>query len=133
MKGNSIDPSSLIQGTEFFASVTIKNPGIRGQYENLALAQIFPSGWEINNLRLTDDESTVKNDLGDYQDIRDDRVYTYFGLGAGSERTFKTILTAGYAGTYYLPAVSCEAMYDHSVYARTKGQVVEVSKTTRVP
>jgi uncharacterized protein YfaS (alpha-2-macroglobulin family) len=133
MKGNSIQPASLVQGTEFLASVTIRNPGQRGQYENLALAQIFPSGWEINNLRLTDDESTEKNDLGDYQDIRDDRVYTYFGLAAGRERTFKTILTAGYAGSYYLPAISCEAMYDHSVYARTKGQVVEVTKSNRVP
>lgn len=132
-KGNAIDPSSLTQGTEFFANVTVRNPGIRGQYQNLALTQIFPSGWEINNLRLTDDENTVKADYGDYQDIRDDRVYTYFGLGPGVSRTFKTILTAGYSGTYYLPGVSCEAMYDNSIYARKKGQVVQVSKTSTVP
>jgi uncharacterized protein YfaS (alpha-2-macroglobulin family) len=92
------------------------------------LSQIFPSGWEINNLRLTDDENTVKTDRGDYQDIRDDRVYTYFGLAPGVSRTFKTILTAGYAGKYYLPAVSCQAMYDDSIYARKKGQIVEVVK-----
>jgi hypothetical protein len=133
-KGNSIDPASLTQGTAFFANVTVKNPGVRGQYQNLALTQIFPSGWEINNLRLTDDENTDnKTDRGDYQDIRDDRVYTYFALGSGVSRTFKTILTAGYAGTYYLPAISCEAMYDNSVYARKKGQVVQVTKTTNVP
>ena len=66
-------------------------------------------------------------------DIRDDRVYTYFGLAPGVSRTFKTILTAGYAGTYYLPAVSCEAMYDNSVYARKKGQVVQVTKTAPAP
>ncbi len=133
MKGNAIDPSSLTQGTEFYASVTVKNPGVRGQYQNMALTQIFPSGWEINNFRLTDDENTVKADRGDYQDIRDDRVYTYFGLGAGTSRTFKTILTASYAGTYYLPAVTCEAMYDHSIYSRKKGQVVEVTKTPAMP
>lgn len=132
-KGNTIDPANLRQGTEFFANVTVKNPGIRGSYQNLALTQIFPSGWEINNLRLTDDENTVKTDRGDYQDIRDDRVYTYFGLGAGTSRTFKTILTAGYAGSYYLPAISCEAMYDNSVYARKKGQVVQVTKGSDVP
>ena len=79
VKGNTIDPASLSQGTEFLANVTVKNPGIRGEYQNLALTQIFPSGWEINNLRLTDDENTLKADRGDYQDIRDDRVYTYFG------------------------------------------------------
>lgn len=132
-KGNPIDPASLSQGTEFFANVTVKNPGIRGQYQNLAIAQIFPPGWEINNLRLTDDENTIKADHGDYQDIRDDRVYTYFGLNAGASRTFKTILTASYAGTYYLPAVSCEAMYDNSVYARKKGQIVQVTKASAMP
>ena len=132
VKGNAIDPASLSQGTEFLANVTVKNPGIRGEYQNLALTQIFPSGWEINNLRLTDDENTLKADRGDYQDIRDDRVYTYFGLSPGVTRTFKTILTASYAGTYYLPAVSCEAMYDNSVYARKKGEVVQVTKSAGV-
>jgi alpha-2-macroglobulin len=132
-KGNPINPATLPQGSEFFANVTVKNPGVRGQYQNLALTQIFPSGWEINNLRLTDDENTAKADYGDYQDIRDDRVYTYFGLGPGVSRTFKTILTAGYAGTYYLPGVSCEAMYDNSIYARKKGAVVQVTKSSPVP
>lgn len=132
-KGFPVNPVSLAQGQEFVALVSVKNPGTRGTYENLALAQIFPSGWEINNLRLTDDEGTDKTDRGDYQDIRDDRVYTYFGLGAGVTRTFKTILTASYTGTYYLPAVSCEAMYDNSIYARTKGQEVSVTKDRPTP
>ena len=131
-KGKPIDPVQLEQGTEFMASISIKNPGLRGNYQNLALTQIFPSGWEINNLRLTDDENTMNTDRGNYQDIRDDRVYTYFDLSAGSVRTFKVWLTASYAGTYYLPAVSCETMYDHSIYARTKGQPVEVVKAAGV-
>ena len=131
-KNNPVDPSKLEQGTEFMAIVSVRNPGIRGYYQNLALTQIFPSGWEINNLRLTDDENTVNTDRGNYQDIRDDRVYTYFDLGEGSTRTFKVLLTTGYSGTYYLPAVSCEAMYDRSIYARTKGQVVEVVKEAGV-
>jgi uncharacterized protein YfaS (alpha-2-macroglobulin family) len=132
-KGSPVNPAMLTQGTEFFANVTVKHPGVRGQYQNLALTQIFPSGWEINNLRLTDDENTVKADFGDYQDIRDDRVYTYFGLSPGTARTFRTILTAGYSGTYYLPAVTCEAMYDNSVYATQSGQIVEVVKSDSNP
>lgn len=127
-KGNQLDVTKLEQGTEFYATVTVKNPGLRGTYENMALAQVFPSGWEINNLRLTDDEGTEKTDRGDYQDIRDDRVYTYFSLGAGRQRTFRVSLTASFSGTFYLPGVSCEAMYDHSVSAKEKGQVVEVVK-----
>jgi alpha-2-macroglobulin len=126
--GGPIDPGQLEQGREFIVSVTVYNPGVRGAYKNMALNQIFPSGWEINNLRLDEAESRLKSDQPTYQDIRDDRVYTYFDLGVGQRKTFKVLLTASYAGSYYLPAVSCEAMYDHSIYARKKGQVVEVVK-----
>jgi uncharacterized protein YfaS (alpha-2-macroglobulin family) len=126
--GATIDPSSLEQGTEFIASITITNTGIRGDYKNLALRQIFPSGWEINNLRLDQAEDRLKSDKATYQDIRDDRVYTYFDLGTSQRKTFSVMLTATYAGSYYLPAVSSEAMYDRSIYARTKGQVVAVIK-----
>ncbi len=130
--GRIIDPTQLEQGKEFIASVTISNPGTRGQYKNLALNQIFPSGWEINNLRLDEAESRLGGDVPTYQDIRDDRVYTYFDLGTNQRKTFQVMLTASYVGTYYLPAVSCEAMYDRSIYARRKGQVVEVVKASGI-
>jgi uncharacterized protein YfaS (alpha-2-macroglobulin family) len=127
--GNALDPSRLEQGTEFIASVTVTNPSVRGSYQNMAINQMFPSGWEINNLRLDEAESRLKGDRPTYQDIRDDRVYTYFDIVAGQKKTFKVLLTASYSGSYYLPAVSCEAMYDHTIYARKKGQVVEVVKS----
>lgn len=126
--GNPVDPTRLEQGKEFIASVSITNPGLRGAYKNLALNQIFPSGWEINNLRLDEAENRLTADQPTYQDIRDDRVYTYFDLNPTQRKTFRVLLTASYAGSYYLPAVSCEAMYDRTVYNRKKGQVVEVVK-----
>ena len=101
---------------------------MRSGYENLALSQVFPSGWEINNLRLEEAEQFLKSSDFNYQDIRDDRVFTYFNLSPNQHKTFRTMLTATYAGNYYLPAVSCEAMYDNTIYARQKGQPVEVIK-----
>ena len=127
--GEPLDPTQLEQGREFVATVTISNPGIRGHYKNLALNQIFPSGWEINNLRMEGSEERLTGDLPTYQDFRDDRVYTYFDLNANQQKSFRILLTATYAGTYYLPAVSCEAMYDHSVYARKSGRAIEVVKS----
>lgn len=128
-EGDPIDPSRLEQGTEFMASVTVTNPGLRGTYKNLALNQIFPSGWEITNLRLNDDQNARKmGDVPAYQDVRDDRVYTYFDLNPNQRKTFKVLLTASFAGSFYLPAVSCEAMYDNNVFASKKGKVVEVVK-----
>lgn len=127
-EGNGLDPSRLEQGKEFVAEVTITHSGVYGIYENLALTQVFPSGWEINNLRLQEAEQFVSSSRFTYQDIRDDRVYTYFNLSPGESKTYRVLLTASYAGTYYQPAVSCEAMYDNNVYARKKGQVVDVIK-----
>jgi uncharacterized protein YfaS (alpha-2-macroglobulin family) len=89
---------------------------------------VFPSGWEINNLRLDEAEAFVKSGSFQYQDIRDDRVFTYFDLPRNQTKTFRVLLTATYSGKYYLPAISCEAMYDRSIYARKKGQDVEVLK-----
>jgi uncharacterized protein YfaS (alpha-2-macroglobulin family) len=55
-------------------------------------------------------------------------VYTYFDLAPNQQKTFKVMLTASYAGEYYLPGIACEAMYDQSINARKKGQVVTVVK-----
>jgi alpha-2-macroglobulin len=130
--GNDVDPARLEQGKEFIAEVTVAHPGIRSNYENMALAQVFPSGWEINNLRLDGTESVLASSVFTYQDIRDDRVYTYFNLRRNEKKVFRVSLTASYAGSYYLPAVSCEAMYDRSIFARKKGQPVEVIKDVGV-
>ena len=61
-----------------------------------------------------------------YIDIRDDRVYTYFSLNPNSRKTFVVQLSAAYRGRFYLPAFSCEAMYDASVTANSEGKWVEV-------
>ena len=125
--GQPIDPSNLAQGTDFIAEVTVKHPGRRPEYyRELALAQVFPSGWEITNTRM-DALSAFKAGSGyTYQDIRDDRVNTFFNLPQGDQHTYRVQLTAAYQGRFYLPAVSCEAMYDRSIYARKTGQWVEI-------
>jgi alpha-2-macroglobulin len=126
--GNAIDPVRIEQGTSFIASVSVTNTGYYGNFKNLAINQIFPSGWEINNLRLDDAQDRLAGDKPTYMDIRDDRIYTYFDLNANQRKIFKVLLTASYAGSYYLPAVSAEAMYDHGVFALRKGKIVEVFK-----
>jgi uncharacterized protein YfaS (alpha-2-macroglobulin family) len=126
--GKLLDPASLKQGTDFVAQVTIKNPGKRGRYDNLALTQVFPSGWEILNTRMLNGEEAFKSSESDYRDIRDDRVNTYFSLYEGKEVTYYVMLNAAYAGKYYLPATYCEAMYNNAITALLKGQWVEVVK-----
>lgn len=128
LKGQVIDPSALKQGTDFVAQVIIKNPGRRGRYDNMALTQIFPSGWEILNTRLMENDDVYKSSPSDYRDIRDDRVNTYFSLDEGKEATFYVMLNASYAGRYYLSVTFCAAMYNNNISALAKGQWVEVVK-----
>lgn len=126
--GKAIDPATLRQGADFLATVTVRNPGKRGYYEQMALTQIFPSGWEIINTRLMDNDSTFRSSPYTYKDIRDDRVYTYFNIEENKTRTYNVLLNAAYLGRYYLPAVSCEAMYDNTIHAFLPGKWVEVTK-----
>ncbi|BAX81167.1 alpha-2-macroglobulin family protein [Labilibaculum antarcticum] len=128
MQGNSIDVKSLQQGTDFKVDVRIENPGVMENYEQMALTQIFPSGWEIVNTRFGDVDDVVKSDVPTYQDIRDDRVYTYFDLDRNKSKTFSITMNAAYVGKYYLPTVNCEAMYDDRIHARKPGRWVEVVK-----
>jgi alpha-2-macroglobulin len=126
MDGTAIDITNLQQGTNFVAEVSVTNPGLKGKFNELALTQIFPSGWEIINTRLDGSQGSIGSDVPEYMDIRDDRVMHYFDLEPNKKMTFRVLLNAAYQGRYYLPAVSANAMYDHSVYARKKGQWVEV-------
>ncbi|MGZ9676907.1 alpha-2-macroglobulin family protein [Flavobacterium sp. GNP001] len=125
-KGSVINVSKINQGTEFVAEVTVKNLK-NERVENVALSQILPSGFEIVNTRFTD-YGDATNNVADYIDIRDDRTNFYFGLKSGEVKTFRILLNASYLGTYYLPGLQCEAMYDNTFLARRKGFWVQVVK-----
>ena len=127
LNGRPVNVAQLEQGTNFSAVVTVKNPLARG-YNNLVLSEIFPAGWEILNTRFLNESATDSLSAGvNYQDIRDDRVYSYIDrLPAGSQVTVKINLCAVYPGRFYLPPVYCEAMYDYLIRANTAGQEVTV-------
>ncbi|MHC1731041.1 MAG: alpha-2-macroglobulin [Bacteroidales bacterium] len=127
MEQESVDVSSLQQGYSFVMAVDVTNTTFR-QVSNLALTQMVPSGWEIQNTRLFEAGLQMKEAAYDYRDFRDDRVYTYFTLRPGETKRFFIILTASYRGNYSMPAVVCEAMYDGSISARRPGFPVEVRK-----
>ena len=122
--GQPVRVDTLSRGRTFKAVVTVTNTG-SAAVRDLALAQKFPSGWEIQNDRAGKENFSYPAGVT-YQDFRDDRVYSFFDLGAGQSVTITTGLTATYPGRFYLPAVSCEAMYDDKVAALVPGQWTEV-------
>ena len=123
-QGRAVPVESLQRGTIFRAVAVVTNKsGVA--VENVALAERFPSGWEIKNDRVYKTEVSYPAGVT-YQDFRDDRVYSFFDLAVGESVTIPITLTATYPGRFYLPAVSCEAMYDNSVSAVLPGRWVEV-------
>jgi uncharacterized protein YfaS (alpha-2-macroglobulin family) len=61
-----------------------------------------------------------------HTDIRDDRAYFFFDLSARSKKTFKLKLNATYEGTFMLPAVRCEDMYNNDIYYQVPARPVVV-------
>ncbi len=126
-EGEVLDPGALPRGTDLTARVSIRHTNERPfTFDELALTQIFPSGWEISNARMYDTTNDSAADPFDYQDIRDDRVNTFFDLGPGKTHYYSVQVNATYPGRYYLPGTDCSAMYDKSIYAREMGQWVSV-------
>ncbi len=131
LNGRPLDVGNLKQGMDFQARVTVANSSGMNDYKDIALTHIIPSGWEIYNERMIQGEGTegVKTaDAFTYQDIRDDRVLTYFDLPRGQSKTFTVRLQAAYAGSFILPAIQCEAMYDTQAQARTTAGKVVVER-----
>ena len=126
MEGKEMSPDKIKKGTDFVVQVQVTNPGtFTNHLDQLALAYLFPSGWEVTNQRLDQFEDRFKNSEVRYQDFRDDRVNSFFSMERGIW-TYHFVMTATYTGRYWLPDIMCDAMYSHQVQARVPGRWVEV-------
>lgn len=145
LNGNALDVNRLPQGQDLIARVKVglpngqRNPAMKNiAVKDIALSMVMPSGWQIRNRRL---EGEDISEALDYQDLRDDRVNSYFSLWQNynwrsynyrySDRSqnsveIEVMLNASYAGRYYLPGWEAKAMYNESLYTRSAGQWVEV-------
>ena len=102
-----IDITDLPQGTSFTAHVVVSN-NTGKRISNVAISQILPAGWEV----LSSPSRTGNM----YQDIRDDRVLTYYDdMPAGISYSYDVNLVATYKGKYSMPAITAEMMYDAKV------------------
>jgi len=120
--GRRISLNNLEPGRDIKIQVQVTNTGY-ANYEELVLTHMVPSGWEIHNSRLSGSGGSGNFD---YMDIRDDRVYTYFDLNKNRSKTFTLDANISYTGTYYLPMIICEAMYDPEIIAIEEGRWLNI-------
>ena len=128
-----IDPTDVGQGQTFWGHFRVnKLPGYRSNIEEIALVQILPSGWEIDNTRLSGEARSAwmrKWQIGreEYLDIRDDRIMWFFDLPAyGDGYDFVVKINTVTAGEFTLPPTLVEAMYNNSYRAIKAGKKIIV-------
>ena len=118
--GEEVDPSTLQPGAELAVEVNVTNTSRNNDYQQVALSYLLPGSWEVTAARVLPDQKDAATSY-DYQDIRDDRILTYFSVKHGQSKVFRFDLTVAYTGRFYMPAVSVEAMYDATVHATVPG------------
>ena len=128
LDGQKLDPAEIPQGEDFKAEITVKHTGENlFSYSDIGMTQIFPSGWEIINERMTNFDQTQQVDY-DYMDLRDDRISYFFGLSERQEKKFWVKLNATFSGRYYFPAVTVSDMYHREINAQSEGKWINVTK-----
>ncbi len=128
--GADVNPAALSLGTLFYVDITVQNT-THAELQNIALTDRIPASWEIENPRLgrgalpewADPDSLWATDN---LNVRDDRVELFGTLPATDAVHVIYAVRATFAGTFRLPDVSAEAMYNPTLWARSPGGPVIV-------
>ena len=99
--------------------------------ENVALTDMLPAGFEIENPRLTSSSpavSWIKNaSTPDHFDIRDDRI-NLFTTASRSTKTFYYLVRAVSRGNFTMGPVSADAMYNGEFYSYNGNGTIKIVK-----
>ena len=98
--------------------------------ENVAITDMLPAGFEIENTRLTEMPSMkwIKKDYKpNYLDVRDDRI-NFFTTVNQTRREFYYMVRAVSPGVYQLGPVQADAMYDGSYHSYNGAGVIKISE-----
>lgn len=113
-EGEPLDLSAVKQGELIAMRTEVQST--QGSINNVVVQSLLPTGLEVENSKLASredlkwvDDSQVDSD---YADLRDDRVLVFTNLPKGKTSSQVILLRAVTAGTFTLPPVQAEAMYD---------------------
>jgi uncharacterized protein YfaS (alpha-2-macroglobulin family) len=128
--GGALDLGNVRQGD--LVAIRTRVRSTSGPLHNVALVNLLPSGLEVENPRLeTTEQLSWVNDANlvpRYLDLRDDRILLFVDLPADSWQIFYTLVRAVAPGTFRLPPVQAEAMYNPTLRATGERGTVEVER-----
>ncbi len=125
--GQPINPTNVKQGDLIAIKLTLENIE-KSKVENIALADILPAGFEIENSRISEvaDMSWIKDQATEeYMDVRDDRI-TFFTYADQKPRSFYYLVRAVSTGTFKMGPVSADAMYNGEYHSYNGAQKIIV-------
>ena len=122
--------SAFTQGDLIVCKISLT--GGSRSVENVAITDMIPAGFEIENPRLTTsaDLAWVNNAkdkfIPQYLDVRDDRLLIFTDLEYNKTKDFYYLLRVVNAGAFMLPAIGADAMYDPEFHSYHGGKKVVV-------
>ena len=102
------------------------------EINEIAVVDRIPAGWEIQNPNLSEFAGNL-SDFGngnmwasEYTSIRDNQIEIFGDLERGATRTFVYTVRGTTSGTFTIPPVSAEAMYNDQIWSRHKGMIIQI-------
>ncbi len=117
ISGNEIKDNNFTQGDLLVVKITIDT--FRERLRNLAIEDLLPAGFEVENANLKTSQlvpwlKKKKTITPQHIDIRDDRVVLFIDNIRGINRYYY-VVRAVTRGEFIYPAISGECMYDPAV------------------
>lgn len=125
--GNIVGLDGIKQNSLVIVRITVQSD--ISNVENIAISDLLPAGFEIENPRLTENSQyqfTQDASKPVYVDIRDDRINYYTNFGYKREQKFYYLVRAVTRGEFNYAPIVGEAMYDGDYYSASGGGKVKV-------
>jgi uncharacterized protein YfaS (alpha-2-macroglobulin family) len=128
--GGLVTDNSFKQNDLVLVELSIR--GLTNKYvENVAITDILPAGFEIENPRITNLPPGMKypntKSTPDYIDVRDDRINMFVNVRS-STRYYYYLVRCVSPGTFIMGPVGADAMYDGEYHSYNSGGSVTVKR-----
>ncbi|MEO9852572.1 MAG: MG2 domain-containing protein [Reichenbachiella sp.] len=127
-RGNLITSGKFSQNDLIVVKLNIRSKNGE-RVENVAMTDMLPAGFEIENSRISDVPTiTWTNDAmyPDYLDVRDDRISFFINLRGSTDDDYYYMVRAVSKGTFQMGPVGADAMYDGEYHSYSGGGVILV-------
>ncbi|OYW28787.1 MAG: hypothetical protein B7Z47_05475 [Chthoniobacter sp. 12-60-6] len=120
-QGKAVEKLKVGEGALVRLSVRNVSPDA---LSNIAVLDLMPGSFELEPNGLKPGRGTIPG--ADYVDVREDRNVFFCGLRKGEVKTFAYRIKPIAAGSYVIPPVFAESMYDRGIKGRDGGGKVNV-------